>query len=179
MVLSESAFGSASFSRRGSTPDDRTIVWLNGEHDLTTKAAVAATIASAARRTDGDLLVDLSEVTFMDASTIGALIAEHNRLWARSRSLLLRAPPPPAARVLDLCGLAHLVHRAGAEPRGPAGEAAAPGADDDVFSAIPSLRAKFAPAASFERAEPAGPPDLGGAPPSSISPTIEADRGGP
>ena len=52
---------------------------------------------------------DLSEVQFMDATTIGVIIRARNHLRAESRSLVLRSPPPWARRVLDQCDLAGLV----------------------------------------------------------------------
>lgn len=118
-----------SVSRRGSRPEDSdagcTIVWLRGEHDIATEIFLMVSIARAAQVDDGDVVVDLSEVTFMDASTIGALVGSRNRLGTRSRSLLLRAPSPIALRVLGLCGLAHLVHPAAVGAVHPTGAAAA------------------------------------------------------
>lgn len=171
---------SVTVARRGSTPDDRdadcTIVWLHGEHDIATKVAVVVTIARAAKRDDADLLVDLSEVTFMDASTIGALVGSRNRLRARSQSLLLRSPSPRARLVLDLCGLAHLVHHASPEAVHPTGAAAALG----TWVGVPSIRSvegSVDPAslpdgsAGARRVHPAA------GRPSPTSPT-GADRGG-
>lgn len=104
---------SVTVSRRDSTQDDKdadfTVIWLRGDHDVATKVPLVVTIARAAQRDDRDLLVDLSEVTFMDASTIGALVRSRNRLLSRSRSLEVRAPSRPALRLLELCGLTHLI----------------------------------------------------------------------
>lgn len=113
-----------SVSRRGPVGGDaeRTVVWVRGEHDITTEVFVAVGIARAARCDEVPLLVDLSAVTFMDASTVGAIVGSRCRLRSRGQSLELRAPSPPALRVLELCGLAHLVHR---EPLHSTGAAAA------------------------------------------------------
>jgi anti-sigma B factor antagonist len=86
-------------------------VWVRGEHDLATKVSLAVTVARAAQLDDVPLLVDLSAVTFMDASTVGVIVASRNRLRLRRQSLEVRAPSPQARRVLELCGLSHLVHR--------------------------------------------------------------------
>ena len=145
---------SISVSRRGSAGGDSecTVVWLRGEHDLATKVCVVLAIARAAQRDDADLIVDLSEVTFMDASTIGALVGSRNELRTRSQSLQLRAPSPPARRVLELCGLAHLTG-AGAEALAhPTGAAAALGTWVDVApSTPPSPPALHEPAPKTER----------------------------
>jgi anti-anti-sigma factor len=87
----------------------RNVVWVRGEHDLATRVHLSVVIAKAARLDAADVVVDLSGVTFMDASTIGALVGARNGLAARSRSLSVRAPSLRARRVLDLCGLAYLI----------------------------------------------------------------------
>lgn len=92
----------------GSDPPRR-VVWVRGEHDLTTRVHLSVVITEAARLDAGDVVVDLSGVTFMDASTIGTLVGARNRLAAQSRSLSVRAPSLRARRVLDLCELAHLI----------------------------------------------------------------------
>ena len=96
----------------------RTVVWVRGEHDIATRVRLSATIAQAALLDDADMVVDLSGVTFMDASTIGALVGARNCLRASSRSLSVRAPSPRARRLLDICGLARLIdeHPASAPP---------------------------------------------------------------
>lgn len=86
-----------------------TVVWLRGEHDIATRVRISVTIAQAARRDDGDIVVDLSGVTFMDASTIGVIVVSRDHLRARARSLSVRLPSPRALRLLDLCGLAALI----------------------------------------------------------------------
>jgi anti-sigma B factor antagonist len=87
----------------------RQVVWLRGEDDLSTAARVAEVLADAAEEGDGDLVVDLSQVEFMDAAIITVLIRRRGLLRAQSRDLLLRDPSWHARRVLDLCGLLELV----------------------------------------------------------------------
>lgn len=104
-----------------------TVVWVRGDHDVATRRHLAAMLARAGRRDDADLVVDLSGVTFMDASTIGALVAARGRLRADARSLSVRAPSQRARRLLDVCGLLQLVDGPAAsrsaldrnEPAGP------------------------------------------------------------
>jgi anti-anti-sigma factor len=90
---------------------DHTVVWVRGEHDIATKVSLAVAIARAAQRDDAPLLVDLSGVTFMDASTVGAIVGSRNRLGSRGQSLELRAPSALALRVIGLCGLTDLIRR--------------------------------------------------------------------
>lgn len=135
--MARSTFPSVSISRPGSTGGDpeRTVLWVRGDHDITTKVSIAVGIARAAQRDDMPLLIDLSAVTFMDASTIGAIIAGRNRLRSRGQSLEVRAPSPPARRVLELCGLAHLIQQ---EPVHSTGGAAALGSWVDVRPIAPA-----------------------------------------
>src|SRR5688500_18448452 len=85
MARSESP--STSVTRRGTAEGDpdHTVVWVRGNHDISTKVSLAVTIARAAQLDDGDLLVDLSGVTFMDASTVGAIVGSANRLRSRGQ----------------------------------------------------------------------------------------------
>lgn len=101
-----------SVSRRGPPPRDAdcTVVWVRGEQDLATRVSLTLVIARAARLDDVPVLVDLSAVTFMDASTVGAIVGSRNRLASRGQSLELRAPSAPARRILELCGLTDLIH---------------------------------------------------------------------
>jgi len=95
----------------------RTVVWLSGDHDITTRDHLAATIARAARLDGVDMVIDLSGVTFMDASTIGVIVDAHNRLRARSHSLSVRSPPRVPRRLLDVCDLAFLIDEQPAPPQ--------------------------------------------------------------
>jgi anti-sigma B factor antagonist len=84
-------------------------VWVRGEQDASTCVQLSATLAEASGLDDADVVVDLSGVTFMDASTIGALVVARNRLRVLSRCLCVRDPSPRTRRLLDLCGLARLI----------------------------------------------------------------------
>ncbi|MEY2422538.1 MAG: hypothetical protein QOI95_2605 [Acidimicrobiaceae bacterium] len=88
--------------RRG---DGHTLVLLAGEHDISSLFALSETLAIVIAVDDNDLIVDLSDVQFMGAETVGVLIRARNLLLSQSRSLTLRSPAPGAQRVLDLCWL--------------------------------------------------------------------------
>lgn len=139
MVCSE--FSRISVSRRGSRTGYATcaVVWVGGEHDITTKVSLLEAIAAAAAQRDkAHVLVDLSEVTFMDASTIGAIVGSRNRLRPLGQLLEVRAPSPTAHRLLELCDLGHLVHSLAVETAHPAGVAAALSTWVDVRSIQPN-----------------------------------------
>lgn len=103
---------------------DRTVVWLRGEHDVSTVAALSETLARAIALDDADVVVDLSEVQFMGAATVAVIIRAREFLRLRSRSLVLRSPSECARRILDVCGHSDLLDPrvADATPlTGPAG----------------------------------------------------------
>jgi anti-anti-sigma factor len=85
------------------------VVWLRGEHDLSTTAALSATIARAVARNDADVVLDLSAVEFMGAATVGVIVRSREFLRARSRALVVRSPSRCALHMLQLCGLEELV----------------------------------------------------------------------
>jgi anti-anti-sigma factor len=103
---------------------DRTVVWLRGEHDVSTVVALSEILARAIALDDADVVVDLSEVQFMGAATVGVIIRAREFLRLRSRFLVLRSPSECARRMLEVCGHSDLL-----EPRiadatpltGPAG----------------------------------------------------------
>lgn len=169
-----------SVSRRGSVGGDaeRTVVWVRGELDIATKASVVIGIARAARRDDLPLLVDLSAVTFMDASTVGAIVGSRYRLRSRGQSLELRAPSPPALRVLELCGLSHLVER---EPLHSTGSAAALATWVDVPPTAPAEAAGDDARITERRPKPrpARVPGAADAHVEDVAVGVDVDRGGP
>jgi anti-anti-sigma factor len=94
------------YARRERT---RFVVALRGEHDLGTAASVADALARATTDNEGDLVVDLSRVSFMDAAIVTVIVRGRNDLRLRSRDLTLRDPSPFAERILDLCGLLGMI----------------------------------------------------------------------
>jgi anti-anti-sigma factor len=88
---------------------DRTVVWLRGEHDVSTVAALSEVMARAIALDDADVVVDLSEVQFMGAATVGVIIRAREFLRLRSRFLVLRSPSECARRILDVCGHSDLL----------------------------------------------------------------------
>jgi anti-sigma B factor antagonist len=103
---------------------DYTVVWVDGEHDMGTVAALSAAMADAIAR-DADVVVDLSGVEFMDASTLSVIVGARRFLGVRSRCLMVRAPSRYAQRILELCGLAGLVDASSAHIAPFAGSAGA------------------------------------------------------
>jgi anti-anti-sigma factor len=83
-----------------STPAFAAIVHLCGEHDM----ATASEIEDALNSISGDVLVDLSKCTFLDSSTIGALLEDGRRREREGHHLELLAPhaTSPILRALEI-----------------------------------------------------------------------------
>jgi len=87
----------------------RIVVWVRGEQDATTAAGLAERLANAAALGHGDVVVDLSEVPFVDRAIVKVLVHSQELLESQCRRLALRAPSTFVQRVLDVCGLVDLV----------------------------------------------------------------------
>ena len=81
------------------------IITLAGEHDLSTIDADNVALTAAIASCDGDVVLDVSGVTFMSAGTVELIIRARQVLERQSRSLTLQSPSRSAKRVLDLCGV--------------------------------------------------------------------------
>jgi anti-anti-sigma factor len=83
------------------------IVSLRGEHDLATTPALRDALSPVL----GDVLVDLSECTFVDSSVIGALIAASLELQREGHALSLVIPPENVnvARTLEIVRIGELL----------------------------------------------------------------------
>jgi anti-sigma B factor antagonist len=90
------------------TEGNRTVVWLSGEYDVADLTALAAGLADAIALDDAHLVVDLTEVQFIDVAAVGMLVRAWQYLRPRSRQLTLRNPPRSAQRVLGRWGLTGL-----------------------------------------------------------------------
>jgi anti-sigma B factor antagonist len=84
-------------------------VRITGEHDISTVAALSETLSRAIAHDHGDLVIDMREVTYLDASTVGVLVRARSLLLRRSRLLTVRAPSACTRRILTICDLTHLI----------------------------------------------------------------------
>ena len=81
--------------------DTDPVVTATGELDLAVKDELREVLASL----DGVVTVDLTEVTFVDSSTIGVFVGAHKRLSDDGGSLRLRNPQDMPRRALEIVGL--------------------------------------------------------------------------
>src|SRR5262245_24459011 len=76
------------------------VVTAVGEIDLYSAGGLHRAVLDALRFADC-LVIDMSQVAFVDSSGLGVLIGAHNRANALGGSVSLVAPPPLVRRILD------------------------------------------------------------------------------
>jgi anti-anti-sigma factor len=91
-----------------------------GEVDLATAPEVRDRLLNVLRKyPPATLLVDLSGVTFLDCTGLGALIAVRNAAVRVDCHLRVTSPPPIVYRMLDLTGLLSVLTAPPGQPRRP------------------------------------------------------------
>jgi anti-sigma B factor antagonist len=93
----------------------RTTLVVAGELDLATCERLEDSLEDASRDHDGDVVVDLAGVRFLDSCALRVLIAAHVRLAERDRRLVLHRAPEVVTRVLTVAGLLSLFGMDGSE----------------------------------------------------------------
>ena len=81
------------------------LVSVSGELDLHTAGCLQARIEEADTVGAGTVLVDLSEICFIDSSALEVLVRESKRLESRGHSLVLVTNDPRTRRILEVTGL--------------------------------------------------------------------------
>ncbi len=117
MTLASAAVHALPVPHLGGEPG-RLVLWLHGDQDLATVDTLREVLDAVVAAGDGDLVIDLSGVTFLDASVLGALVGSRRVLHEQDCSLSLRAPPRAVRLLLDLCALEELVAVASLGPSG-------------------------------------------------------------
>ncbi len=74
-------------------------------------------LAALAEREPDTLVVDLTEVTFLDSGGLGLLVAAYNDLKERDGGLVLANPTARIRKVLALTGLDQVFATQGARPQ--------------------------------------------------------------
>lgn len=78
---------------------------LRGSLDLATAPTVRAALSDATDKGSNHLIVDLTQLEFLDSTGLGVLIGAHRRAAERGGSLRLCVSDGPIARLLNITGL--------------------------------------------------------------------------
>lgn len=100
-MTDDSTLGDAlTVERRDTGP--RVLVAVRGEMDAFTSVEVRSAVVD---QSDGDVDLDLRDVTFMDSSGLGTLIVIHQLLEADDRRLVIVDRSPIVQRLFELSGV--------------------------------------------------------------------------
>lgn len=99
--------------------DGNAVVMVSGELDLETapelRQALNTVIASGYQQ----IVLDVSELSFVDSQGLAALIHAQQQLSGNGRSLVLRSPQPALVNLLQLMGLRDILSVAEIQVEGP------------------------------------------------------------
>lgn len=88
----------------------RVIVAISGDLDMTVANSLREALDRLIDRYPvRDLVLDLSDVGFIDSSGLGVLLGRYRRLKPRDRTLLLVGVKPPVKAVLAVAGLGQII----------------------------------------------------------------------
>jgi anti-anti-sigma factor len=87
----------------------RTVIVLHGEADVSNRSVLCDMLCQVIALQVGDVVVDLGQVTVIDAAAVRALAMGHMVLDGQGRLLTFRSPSQLAARALDMFGLGDLI----------------------------------------------------------------------
>lgn len=82
-----------------------TVVHLEGEIDLNRSPTFHEALVELCREEPQRMVVNLSDVEYIDSSGIGSLVDIHRRLKREDRRLILVAPSERVASVLEITNL--------------------------------------------------------------------------
>ena len=81
---------------------DAVVVHVAGEVDIVTAPVLQRHLDPALTGDRALVVIDLEEVTFLDARGVAVLVRARQRVVDRAGRLVIRRPPPLVRRVLDL-----------------------------------------------------------------------------
>ena len=81
---------------------DGLVVHARGEVDASTASQFADALSKAADTPEGDLIVDLSRVEFMDVKGFAALLNAHRKAGDAGRKMIVVCPSGQVRRMLGL-----------------------------------------------------------------------------
>ncbi len=85
------------------------VVAVKGELDFDSAPRFREQILQLINQGIVNIVVDLSEMDFVDSSGLGVLVGTLKRMRERGGTLILRSPSANASRVLEVCGLDKLL----------------------------------------------------------------------
>jgi anti-anti-sigma factor len=94
---------------RTNSTTDASVIWMQGEHDLSTLGEIAALFATALASDNDDVVVDLSGVDFLGVAPLQLMLQVRTVLEQRGRRLDFRDPSRHARHTLEVCDVESVV----------------------------------------------------------------------
>jgi anti-anti-sigma factor len=85
------------------------VIWLRGELDRLTADDLDAAVRELASKGSPMLILDVSELEFIDSAGLRSLSRAHNLLLDADRELVVRRPSPSVMRLIELVGLSEIL----------------------------------------------------------------------
>jgi anti-sigma B factor antagonist len=85
-------------------------VLIRGEIDPTSSAQLSASLAEAVTEGDAEVLLDCSQVTFIDSTGVYVILEADRLLAAQGREMRVVNVSPFVRRIFDVLGLTELIH---------------------------------------------------------------------
>ena len=98
-----------SLSLHSAREGDVHTIALSGELDLVTAGAVQEELERVEREDALRIVVDMSELTFIDSTGVQLVLAAHARSVADAERLTLLRGPTAVQRVFEICGVDELL----------------------------------------------------------------------
>jgi anti-anti-sigma factor len=84
--------------------DGHVVLHVSGELDLSTRSLFEARLADVSGANDGDVRVDMADVSFFDAAGLAVLLHARQHLETAERMLLITRPSRSVTRVFEITG---------------------------------------------------------------------------
>ncbi len=85
--------------------DEGVVLVVEGELDMSTAPILREALIDVTGGLEGDLMLDIGLLTFIDSSGLALFVAEHKKLESLGHKLVIFAATPWAIRLFEIAGL--------------------------------------------------------------------------
>jgi anti-sigma B factor antagonist len=93
------------FQMSVSQMEDRCLIVLSGELDISTAPVLRHRLAEITPDLTTDLVLDIGLLTFIDSTGLSLMVSEHKKLQAQGAGLTIFSPTPMTRRLFEISGL--------------------------------------------------------------------------
>ena len=91
------------------TEKNTLITEISGELDHHSAAKIRAEIDAAISEEAKNIILDLTNLTFMDSSGIGMIMGRYKKIQSFGGKLVIVSPKPQVKRILEISGLFNII----------------------------------------------------------------------